>query len=162
MPIQDYVNNTKNNVGDTITDLLNRAKTAVENIVGTATTGFTSLWSGGFTGMGYDGMLALVQAIDQYCDTLEATIDQFNEEASRDNAYKGDINEAVGVYVDAMQAILKAYVSTIRKETEEAAAAYRTMNEAQKGFAQNTTDDASAMEQNAQSIRVESTNVSLD
>lgn len=162
MSIRSVVNNTIGNVGDTIETLVTNAKSTISNIVGTATTGIGNLYSGGFVGMSREGMEQLNTAVENYCQTIEEAINEFNDEASRADAYAGEISDAVHEYVEGMKKMLSAYVSTMRKDQEEAAKAFNAFHSSEQSISQDVTSDAGDIKSNAESIRVESSKISLE
>lgn len=162
MSIKSMVQNITGMVGDNIDSLVNTASSTIENIIGTASTNLSNLYGGGFIGMSKAGMESLNTAIDKYCQTIESVINEFNDEASRADAYKGEISDAVHTYVEAIKKLLSSYVSTMRKEQEEAVVAYNQLHSSEKSFAQDVESDSSDIASNAESIRVESTKISLE
>lgn len=162
MSIRSVANNTIGNAGDTIATLVNNAKSAISNIVGTASTGIGNLYSGGFVGMSREGMEQLNTAVENYCQTIEEAISEFNDEASRADAYAGEISDAVHEYVEGMKKMLSAYVSTMRTNQEEAANAFNTFHSSEQSISQDVTSDAGDIKSNAESIRVESSKISLE
>lgn len=162
MSIKSEIQNITGFLGDSIDSVLNSATSKIENIIGTASTGLSNIYAGGFIGMSQSGMEALNTAIDKYCRTIEEAINAFNDEASRADAYKGEISEAVHAYVEAMKKLLSSYVSTMRKEQEEAILAYNQLHASEKSFAQDVQSDSSNIESDAANIRVEATNISLE
>ncbi len=162
MSIRSVTNNTISTVGDSIATLVTNAKSAISNIVGTATTGIGNLYSGGFVGMSREGIEQLNTAVENYCQTIEEAIKEFNDEASRADAYAGEISDAVHAYVEGMKEILSAYVSTMRKDQEEAAKAFNEFHSQEQSIAQDVSSDAADIKSNAESIRVESSKIALE
>ena len=162
MSIQSRINNITSSIGDTIDSIVNSTTSKLSGIVNTATTGLSNLYAGGFVGMSRDGMEQLNAAVENYCKTIEDKINEFNDEASRADAYKGEISDAVHVYVEEKKKLLSAYVSTMRKEQEDAANAYNEFHKSEKGFASDIENDSSDVTSDAESIRTESTKISLE
>lgn len=162
MSIKSSIQNIGYNIQDSIDSVLTQARGKIENIIGTVSTGVGNFYSGGFIGMSKSGMESLTSAVEKYCKTIEDSINEFNDEASRAEAYKGEISDAVHAYVEAMKKLLASYVSTMRREQEEAVMAYNQLHASEKSFAQDVESDSSNIESDAANIRVESTNISLE
>lgn len=156
MSIRSEVGNFTYSVQDVLSSAVTSAKTHIENIVGTATTGFTNLFSGGFTGMSESGMIDLTNAIERYCDELQSTIDGFDQTGDISVAFAGEyLTSGIYDYIDAIKKLLEAYISTLKQEVEEADAAYKNL----EVVTANVGDDASNM---ANDIRAEAHNITLD
>ncbi len=162
MSIRSQVGNLSYNAKDAISTIVTAANTRLSNLFNTVTTGLGNLYSGGFVGMSQSGMQDLISAVNDYCDKIEAEIDAFKADGNRDDAYAGEINEAVETYLVQLKAMLAAYVSTMRAETEEAAIAYNAFHDAEENISQDVVTDSESVASEAESIRKESTEIPLE
>lgn len=155
MSIQSAVGNITSNVTNDLQSLLITAKTNIQNIVGSVSTGLSAIWSGGFAGIDENNFEILKNALIKYCDDLDEHINGFNQEGRLQIAYKGAIQEAANEFVIAVKDILTAYVSTMRRNIAEADTAFQNYKQAAQSIAQDIRSDAQAVRDEASKIRIE-------
>ncbi len=155
MSLQSVTGNFIHDTSDSISTIITGARSTFDGIVGTATAGLSSLWSGGFVGMSEAGIEELKNAINTYCNDVQSIIDGFNEEGDIDGAFKGETNVAAREFIRAVKALLNAYVSTMRKFKDEA-------NEAWTNWKQSSQDISTQVQANADDIRSQASGINID
>lgn len=155
MSIRSFLGNTVNVIGDTASSVINSARITLENIVGTVTTGFSTLWEGGFTGMSAQGVEDLKSALQKYCGDIEGIISGFDQTGDISSALKGDAQQAAIDFIDAIKAMLEAWVTQIKANIAELEEAYKLFSEDNKSIAQDIQQAASDIRQNAEQIRLD-------
>ncbi|MBQ6841577.1 MAG: hypothetical protein IJO63_05660 [Bacilli bacterium] len=153
--LSSFFDNIGNDVENWFENLFSGAKTQLENVVGSVTTGFSNLWSGGFAGISESGVEDIKAALKTYCDAIEEQIATFDEEGNISNAYKGEIQTAAREFIRAIKQILQAYVSTMKVSIEDATNAYNNYKAAASDISQDVTADAADVRAQAQSIRID-------
>lgn len=155
MSIRSTLGNITHNAEDFISNIFNGARTALENIVGNVSTSLSNIWSGGFVGMSESGIDELCSQIENYCQSIEAQIAQFDEKGNIENALKGDVQVAAADFIAAVKQLLQAYVSTMRQEIAESHEAYTNFVNSGKSIAQDVESAASDIRSNADSIKLD-------
>lgn len=155
MSVKSALDNIQHSVEDNISSVLATGRTTFSNIVGSATTSLTNIYSGGFTGMSETGLAELKQAIDSYCNDIEEIISSFNQEGDISSAFRGNIKDAAYDFIETVKELLQAYVSTTRQELKELDEAYQNFLAADKSVSVDVLNDASDIRSNANSIRLD-------
>src|SRR5574344_77442 len=122
--IRDTVGQLSRSFHDIISEALGKGNTIVNNTVGTVNTGFSNIWAGGFTGMSKSGMEELKTSLTTYVKEVQEIIDGFDQTGDITSALKGDVQTAAYDFIAAIKELLKAYVSLLRQEIEQADKAY--------------------------------------
>jgi hypothetical protein len=109
-----------------------------------------------FTGININGLNTLQQSIRNYCNKVQAIVNNYKEDAEISGAFKGDVAEAVQEFVKEVKKLLTAYVSNIRRDSEEAGVIFAKY----KGYtgeakSDMTTNGVSEIRNNANSIKFE-------
>ncbi|NLC48222.1 MAG: hypothetical protein GX758_02560 [Tenericutes bacterium] len=147
---------TVNNAADNLRDAdLAQARARLENIVGSIGTGLSNFWDGGFAGIDENGLEGLKNAIRKYCSGVEGIIEEFNEQAKMESAYKGSIQEASVDFVKSVKEILQAYVSTMKRNIDDANLAFQNYKAGAQQISQNVISDASDIRSEASKIRLD-------
>lgn len=155
MSIQSAVGNIVGNVGNDLQSIISGVRTNLQTIVGSVSTGLSNIWSGGFAGIDENNFETIKSALIEYCDSIEAHINEFNQASKLEVAYKGAIQDAADDFVRAIKDILSAYVSTMRRNIAEADTAFQNYKQAAQAIAQDIHSDAQAIRDDAQKIRIE-------
>lgn len=155
MSIRSTVGNIQHNVGDIISGAHNTARTQLSNIVGSAQTALTNVWSGGFTGMSDTGIAELKTQLTNYCQEVQDIISGFDQTGDITSALKGEPQDAAYEFIEAIKELLQAYVSTMKQEIDE-------MDEAYNNFVQSGTSIASDVRSHANDIRTDANSIRLD
>lgn len=155
MSIQSAVGNLVSGVNNDLQSILMAAKTALQNIVGSVNTGLNTMWSGGFAGIDENNLDIMKNALIEYCDTIDAHINEFDQMSKLEVAYKGVIQDAADEFVKSVKDILVAYVSTMRRNISEADNAFQNYKEAAQQIAQNVSTDAEQVRSEAQKIKLD-------
>lgn len=142
----------KDNVNDAI---LAQSRARLENIVGNIGAGLSNFWDGGFAGIDENGFEDLKAAIRKYCDVIEGIIAEFNEQAKMESAYKGSIQEASVDFIRSVKEILQAYVSTMKRNIDDANLAFQNYKSGAQQISQNVISDASDIRSEASKIRLD-------
>lgn len=155
MSIRSFVGNVASNVGNDLQSIMAAAKIAVQNVVGSVETGLTTLWSGGFAGIDENNFDTIKNALTEYCNTIEEHIEEFDQMSKLEVAYKGSIQEAADDFVKAVKEILRAYVTTMRRNITEADTAFQNYKENAEKIAQDVMSDAESVRSEAKKIRLD-------
>lgn len=157
MSIQSGIGNITAGVGNAVDGGLAWASSRLESLVGTVKAGLGNIWGGGFAGISKDKIDAdLIPALERYCETIEDSINQFNADADVTSSFAGpELAPAVKDFVSAIKELLKAYVSTMRKEIASVNSAYEQYTTGSQSVASNVST-------NAQDIRSAASEVRLD
>lgn len=155
MSIKSTIGNFSHSVQDTISSTLTTAKTQIENIVGSTTTGLSNIWNGGFTGMSESGMSELKTQLEAYCREVQDLINGFDQTGDITSALKGDVQTAAYDFIAAVKDLLQAYVSTMKQEIREADEAYQNFLKSSQSISQDVSDAASDIRSNASSISLD-------
>lgn len=155
MSIRSTVGNFSHNVSDNISTALNTAKTQFSNIVGTAKTGLSSVWAGGFVGMSDSGFSELDTAITNYIAEVQDIINGFDETGDISSAFQGELQEAAYDFIEASKETLTAYVSFLKQDQEEMKEAYENFKLAASSVASDVRANAESIRSNANSIRLD-------
>lgn len=113
------------------------------------------LWNGGFAGINEEGINTLNSNLDGYCQEIQDIINGFDETGDITSALKGRIQEAAQEFIKAIKDLLTAYVSTIKKEQDEALDAYRRYSEQTEELSTKVEADADDIRAQAQQIRLD-------
>jgi len=146
------VHSIQSNVVDTI---ISSARTYFENLIGTLGTTLSNFWDGGFAGINENGLEDLVSAINTYCANIQGLIDEFNENAAVEIAYKGAIQIAAADFIKSVKEILQAYVSTIRRNVEESRVAFQNYAQGAQQISQSVSSDAQSVRSKANEIKLD-------
>lgn len=155
MNIRSTSGNILHNVQDNLSSALISGKTAIENIVGTATTSLSNIWGGGFTGMSKEGIEELKTSLNKYCQEIEELIGGFDQNGDITMALQGDTQTAAYDFIDAIKQLLQAYVSTMRQEIDEADEAYNNFAMSSQSISQDVESAAQDIRSNASQIRLD-------
>lgn len=153
--IRSTIGNFEHLVHDTISSVLASARTQIQNLVGTATSRLSNIWSGGFTGMSEQGMADLKAQLSSYCQDVQDLIDSFDQTGDITSALRGEVQTAAYDFIAAIKSLLQAYVSTMRQEIDEADEAYRNFASSDKSISQDVESSASDIRSNANNIRLD-------
>jgi len=155
MSLQSYVGDITHNIGTTVNDLLNQAQNGLKQINGSVQTALSTIWSGGFAGISESGLQNVERAIDTYIASIQQIINEFKPEGDIEIALKGAPHDAAVNFIASVKQLLDAYVSTMRNEKNEMWEAYNNYKKAGQNISQQVTQDADAIRQNADSIKVD-------
>mgnify|MGYP002766456916 FL=1 len=162
MSIKSTVGNIQHNIGDTASTILTQGKSMLANIVNSTTTGFKSVWSGGFTGMSRDGFMELASQLNGFCNEIDELINGFDQEGDITLALKGDPQTAAYDFIDAVKHLLVAYVSQMRRELGEMEEAYNNFIASGQSIASDVNNAASEIKSNAEQIRLDAEQINLN
>lgn len=154
MSIGSAISNTINSVKDSLSSVLGRTQTSIGNIVGTASTSVDNIFNGGFVGMNEEGMDEICIALKKYIDDLEGIIDSVTYYERLEDAYKGKIQETVIEYIESVKKLLRAYISRLNQEIDEAKEAYNNFIQAEQSVASDTTADAEQLRSESENIKL--------
>lgn len=155
MSIQSTIGNFTKNAGENARSILSKASNAINGLIGTATTGVNSIWSGGFAGIDEKNIDSLKQAIKSYCDNIDSIINGFNEQANLEIAYKGRVQQEAQEFLKSMKELLIAYVSLMKQS-------FADLDEALLNYQNASGELAGQISSNAQDIRQQAQAVKLD
>lgn len=155
MSVRSTVGNITHSVDDVVSNALSGARTALENIVGNVSTSLSNIWSGGFVGMSESGMQELCAQIENYCQSIEDSISQFDEKGNIENALKGDVQVAAVDFIAAVKELLQEYVGTMRQEINESEEAYDNFIQSGKSISQDVETAANDIRGTADSISLD-------
>lgn len=162
MSIKSTVGNIQHDIGDTASTILTQGKSMLANIVNSTTTGFKSVWSGGFTGMSHDGFLELANQLNKFCDEIDDLISGFDQEGDITQALKGDPQTAAYNFIDVVKQLLVAYVSQMRRELGDMEKAYNSFIASGQSIAKDVNDAANEIKSNAEKIRLDAEQINLN
>ena len=126
-----------------------------QGIFDAAVTKIGSIYSGGFIGIDANNWGTIKVSIEKMIADASAELAKFQELAKRDDAIKGEASTALGGYLGNAQKLLDAYVTTYRNFIKDAETALGAMNEGDRQNAQNINEASSAIEAEANAIRVD-------
>ena len=155
MSLQSGLGNFTAKISDSLDSIFASAKAGIENAIGSVKSGFTNVWSGGFSGINENGVSDLKVAIEKYCTDVETIIASFDEAGNISNALKGKINEAAREYIIQVKELLKAYVSNMRQNLRDLDSALEAYQQSAQSVAQNIQSDAQSIRDSANSIRLD-------
>lgn len=155
MSIRSFVGNVANSVNNDLQSVMITAKTAIQNVVGSVETGISTLWSGGFAGIDEKHFDIIKSALNEYCNKIEAKINEFNQMNKLEVAYKGSIQVAADDFVGAVKDILTAYVTTMRRNIAESDTAFQNYKERAENIATDVINDAEQVRQEAKKVRLD-------
>ncbi len=152
MSIRSVLNNTVSSMKDSISDILNKSKNNLSDMMGPSSIHSVELPGKGFVGMSEEGMNDLYAEIRKYINSIEEVIDSYNYEEVLSGAYKGAVREKVNTFLESSKALLKGYVGTLNKSIEEAQNAFITYKEATEAIANDAETDAEQVRSEANKI----------
>ncbi len=126
-----------------------------QGIFDAAVTKIGSIYTGGFIGINADRWPEIKTAVETLITQASSELAKFQELANRDDAIKGQASTALGGYLLNAQKLLDAYVTTYRNFIKDAETALGAMQEGDTQNAQNINEASSAIEAEANSIRVD-------
>ena len=156
MSIRSTVNNFVNKVDAKIDDAFTVARTRVENIIGSATTGVKNLWSGGFFGMSESGLADLKTALSNYITAVKDVIAGFDAKGDFGVALKGtNLDPAVTEFIAAVKELLQAYVAALEVELAEIDTAYTNFQSSEQSVASDVQSAADDVRGSASEIKLD-------
>ncbi len=156
MSVRSAVGNLTHTIQDNLAIILNIKRTEIENIVGSATTSLSNIWSGGFTGMSETGIAELKTQLINYCQDIQDIISDFDQTGDITSALKGEVQNAAYEFIAAIKVLLQAYVSQMKKGIAEADEAYQNFVKAAQSISQDVESAAQDIRSQARDINIES------
>ena len=154
MNIRDLLNNietkTFNNPQNRVAGALNN----IRNLFGSTSASLTHVWNGGFAGIDEAHLNDLKIAMNNYINSIQESINEFNEISAMATAYKG-MDSAITEYISSIKSLLNAYVSTLRKDIVEADMAFQNYQLAAKSIAVGLSSDAQIIRSQAGQIELD-------
>lgn len=155
MSIQSSVGNFTRNAQESVRSVISSATGRLDGIVGSATTTVSNVFSGGFVGISVTNADSLKNAINNYIQGVQDTINGFNENANLENAYKGEVQVATQEFLRAVKQLLQAHITQMRVNLKE-------FDEVIANYTQGATDLGSQVTQQADEIRQNATQIKID
>ena len=111
------------NDDNAIDEYVGSATEKIHDIIGGATlqiSSFSAFSGPDFTGIDENGLESLKTSISSFSKNIEEIVNGFNESASIDEAFKGEMGIAVKDFVTESKKLLIAFVSNIKRDAVEA------------------------------------------
>ena len=157
MSIKSKIDNLSSGIKNSLESAGSGIKGFTGNVVRTTTSTLGNLWEGGFAGISEDEVNnTLIPAIESYCNEIEDQISTFNAATDLTATFAGTEMQTVAQeYVEAIKALLVAYVSSMRTQIKNVHVALEEWNSGTHSVAQNVSS-------NVQDIMNSAANIKLD
>ncbi len=155
MSIQSSIGSFNRNTQEGVRSVISRAAGMLDGIVGSATTTVSNVFSGGFVGISTANADSLKNAINNYIQGVQDTINGFNENANLENAYKGEVQAATQEFLRAVKELLQAHITQMRVNLKD-------FDEVVANYTQSASDLGSQVTQQADEIRQNATQIKID
>ena len=155
MSIQSSIGSFTRNTQEGVRSVISRASGMLDGIVGSATTTVSNVFSGGFVGISTANADSLKNAINNYIQGVQDTINGFNENANLENAYKGEVQAANQEFLRAVKELLQAHITQMRVNLKD-------FDEVVANYTQSASDLGSQVTQQADEIRQNATQIKID